>query len=254
MGAISTMKPKITIISVTCRKGGLDILAKCLNQQTFREFEHIIVTKSLDVWSRNFKTTYPLIIMWDPKKREGDNNNLHKGWNHAIKQAKGELIVSIVDLTWIPVNCLEKLWFAYQNDTKSCVTGIGHQYKEVINDKPEGLVWNDPRARLDQGTFYQVRPTEMELCVASFPKVGIYEVGGFDEIYDQGWALGEKETMYRMEKAGYKMFIDQTNEYRALYHDKLNLDHEQLYQKNSEIYLKHIQQIIDGERLRINYL
>ena len=29
---------------------------------------------------------------------------------------------------------------------------------------------------------------------------------------------------------------------------------EELYQKNSEVYLKHIQQIIDGQRLKVEYL
>ena len=248
--------PSVTVISVTCRQGGMDMLTQCLNQQTFRDFEQIIVTNRFDIWSNETKFDYPITLMWDPPKRQGDYYNLHKAWNAAIKQAKGELIVSIVDLTWIPINCLEKLWFAYQNDPKSCVTGVGHQYKEVINGRPENMIWKDPRARSDQSSFYQVPPTEMELCVASFPKQGILDIGGFDEIYDQGVALGEKEAMARMEKMDYKMFIDQTNEYRAIWHPRLNSDeqHKKHYAINTEVYLKHIRQIIDGERIKVNYL
>ena len=42
------------------------MLAKCLNQQNFREFEHIVVTKNLDIWSKNFKITY------DPEKNRNN--------------------------------------------------------------------------------------------------------------------------------------------------------------------------------------
>ena len=247
--------PKITVVSCTVREGGMDMLTKCLNQQTFRDFEHIIVTNTFKIWSGSTELKHHVSLMWDPKKKLGDDNNLHKAWNHAIKQAQGELIVSIVDLTWIPADCLQKLWTHFEQDPKSCVTCVGHQYKEVVNGKPEVEMWHDPRARLDQGSYYLVRPTEMELCVASFPKAGIYEVGGFDEVYDQGWALGEKEAMARMEKLGYKMFIDQTNEYRALWHDRLLGDnHEAQYQKNCNVYSNHIREIIEGKRLKVNYL
>ena len=131
----NVMKPKLTIISCTVRQEGLDMLTKCLNQQTFRDFEQIVITNRFDIWTKETKFTYPLTIMWDPKKNEGDYYNLHKAWNHAIRQAKGELIVSIVDLTWIRADCLQKLWDAYMANPKSCITCIGHQYKKVIDGR-----------------------------------------------------------------------------------------------------------------------
>ena len=251
MEAISLDMNKLTVLTVTTREGGLDMLAQCLLKQTFKDFEWIIVTNRLDFWTKRTKLVNKLTLIYDPPKREGDVNNQHKAWNAGIKHANGELIVSIVDLTWIPADCLQKLWTHYELNTKSCITCVGHQYDSEVDGRPEFEVWKDPRARTDLGSFYEVLAPEMELCVASFHKKAWEELGGFDEAYDQGVALGEKEFMARASKAGYTLYIDQTNEYRAIWHPRLSENHEENYQRNTQTYLKHIQEIVKGTRLKI---
>lgn len=232
--------PKITCVTPSIRIELLEILKKCLLRQTFDSFEWIVVSP--------FKYQDAIWIP-DPPMREGDYYRLNGAWNKAFRKARGELVVSIVDGLWFPPDTLEKLWQHYRNDPKSCVTCIGHQYDEVENGKPEHMVWRDPRARLDQGAFYEVSPREMELCVASLPLKAIRDVGGVDEEFDKYAALSEKEMCYRIEQQGYKFYIDQTLEYRAIHHPRLSEEWDKRYKEGCVYYEKCIKEILaDGTR------
>ena len=220
----------------------LPIVKKCLERQTFKDYEWLVVGP---IKEANIK---------EPVKREGDYYRLNGAWNNAYNAAQGKLIVSIVDGLWFPSDTLEKLWNHYLSNPKSCVTTIGHQYDRIENGKPEHMVWRDPRARTDLGTFYEVGHNEMELCVASFPRQAVIDVGGVDEEFDRYAALSEKEMMARMYKAGYKTYIDQTIEYRAIKHDRLSKEWDQRYQAGWPYYEKCIKEINEGKRLRLDFV
>ena len=230
----------ITVVTPSIRSEMLPIVRKCLDRQYFKGFEWLVVGP---IKEANIK---------EPSKREGDYYNLNKAWNATFRESKGELIVSIVDGLWFPPDTLERLWNHYRVNPKSCVTAVGHQYDKVENGKPEHLVWSDPRARGDLGTFYEVPHSEMELCVASFPRQAVIDVGGVDEEFDKYAALSEKEMMARMYKAGYKTYIDQSIEYRAIHHPRLNEKWEARYQAGWPYYEKCIKEINEGKRLHID--
>jgi hypothetical protein len=247
----------ITVISPTCRPEGIPILEKCLKRQTFKDFEWIIVcpTNCIDPIEKGMgDLNVDITILEEPPKREGDYYSLNKAWNHAFKEANGELIVNLVDWTWFPPDVLEKLWIHYQTDPKSCVSGIGHQYKDIVNGKPENRVWTDPRARLDQGSYYEVTESEMELCLASFPRQAVIDIGGFDDEYDRGCACSEKEAMLRMYRAGYKLYIDQDLLYRAFKHDRIGGSEawDKGYGIACELLAKHRKEIAECTRLNIH--
>ena len=136
------------------------------------------------------------------------------------------------------------------------MTTIGHQYDQEVNGKPEHMMWRDPRARLDQGSFYEVSPREMELCIASIPMEGIREVGGFDEEYDKRCAVSEKELCFRLDSLGYKFYIDQTIEYRAIHHPRIggNEKWDAGYEIACDLYAKHLKEIQAGTRQKLDYL
>lgn len=247
---------KITVITPSIRSEFLPIIGKCLSRQTEKDYEWLIVSPqdlfvSID---REIGHDYEFRFVPEPPKREGDYYNLNKAWNAGFKVCKGDLIVSIVDGLWFPPDTLERLWNHYQNNPKSCVTTIGHQYDQIVNGKPEHLVWSDPRARTDQGSFYEVLHREMELCIASFPRQAVLDVGGVDEEFDKYAALSEKEMMARMYSVGYKTYIDQTIEYRAIHHDRLSKEWDDRYQAGWPYYEQCMKEIERGTRLRLDYL
>lgn len=237
----------ISVITPTVRPEYIPILEKCLSRQTFKDFEWLIGSP-LNIEIKNAK------YIPDPPKKEGDYYGLNKSWNALFKASKGELIVNITDGLWFPPDTLEKLWQHYYNDPKSCISCIGHQYDRLENGKPEHLVWQDPRARIDQGSYYEVEATEMELCLGSFPRQAVLDVGGIDEKYDKGAALGEKEMFIRIQRSGYKLYLDQSIEYRAISHPRLSTEWDDKYKIATEMYLEDIKDIISGKRLRLDYL
>jgi glycosyltransferase involved in cell wall biosynthesis len=239
----------ISVITPTVREELMPIVAKSLEKQTLKDFEWIIVTP----FPEKFKG-YNAKVIKEPPKRKGDYYSLNKAWNEAFRHAKGSLIINIVDGIWFPPNTLERLLSHHQIDSKACITCVGCQYVEIKNDKPEGLVWRDPRMRLDMGTFYEVGHLEMELCLAAFPRQAVYDVGGIDEKFDKYAALSEKEMMLRMEQAGYKMYINQDIEYRALKHDRLSKEWDNKYLEAQTYYNSVVPDILKGKRIKLDYL
>jgi len=249
---------KISVVTPSIRPEFLPIVGKCLSRQLFCSFEWLIGAPQnlFTTIDREIGHDYDFKLVPEPEKKEGDYYNLNKCWNSLFKKAKGELIVNIVDGLWFPPDTLEKLWIHYQTNPKSCVTTIGHQYDKVENGKPEHMFWRDPRARSDLGSFYEVRETEMELCLASFPKQAVIDIGGFDEEYDKGAACSEKEAMLRIYNAGYKLFIDQSIEYRAIGHPRIggNEEWDKHYNIACELLFKHRKEIAEGRRLKLDYI
>lgn len=236
---------KISVITPSVREEGLEMVSKCLKRQTFTDYEWLVCSPF------DYKEA-----KWvpEPVKLGTDYYNLNKAMNALYKASEGELLVQITDWIYFPPDALEKLWRHYEENPKSLVSAVGNQYERVENNKPEGLVWVDPRKRLDLGTYYEVNPIDMEFCLGSLPKQAVYDVGGVDEAYDQGAAVGEKELCLRMDKLGYKFYIDQALEYRALKHPRLSEKWDDKYKIASHIFQNHVQQINNGTRLKLNFL
>lgn len=254
---------KISIVTPSVRFEGLDIVRKSLEKQAFKDWEWIVVCPA-SVAEKLNPSHHPhqqtrmlsekMMVVIEPDKNAGDMYNLNKAWNAAFKVAQGELIVSFVDMTWAPPDALQNFWEHYQDNPKSLVGGVGNQYSEVQNGKPEIMIWKDPRMRMDQGSFYEISPIDLEFCLTSVPKQAIYDIGGWDEEWDKYAALSEKEACLRMDKLGYKFYLDQSIEYRALTHPRLTKDWEERYQAGCKYMEKCIHEINNGTRLKLNYL
>src|SRR3990167_2791552 len=246
----------ISIITPSVRPELLNIVSRCLLWQTYRDFEWIVASPkklSVDI-DRNIgheDTLYRFVS--EPKKKEGTYYSINAAWNEGIRHSDGELFVSIVDGLWFPPDTLQKLWDHYKRDRMACIGGVGQQYDRMENGKPEHLVWSDPRVRSDT-TFYQIPPYDLELCIASLPMKGVRAVGGFDEEYDLAPAWSEKELACRMVKAGYTCYIDQSIEYRAIHHPRLNEEWDKKYPESVARFQEHYAQIQNGTRKKISYV
>lgn len=236
---------KISVLTPSVRPELLAIVEKCLSRQTFpqEEYEWLVCSP------RNYRFGD---YIKEPLKRKGDYYSLNKAMNALYKASKGELLIEITDGIWFEPDTLEKLWNHYLANPRACIGGVGNQFDEVINGKPEHLVWRDPRIRTDYGSFWEINPNDLELCIGSIPREAIFAVGGLDEMYDTGAALSEKELALRLDKAGYKFFLDSSIEYRAVKHGRLNGEWDNKYKIACELFAKHVHDIIHGDRQKID--
>ena len=231
----------ISIIYISNRYGGLDILRSNLQRQTFKNFELVFVdglySERKDLVKDYFKDFNIKHIDDSHILKEGYHSKLARCDNLAFKNCDNELIVSLQDYIYIPALGLEKFWNVYQEKGKALYTGKGHQYyypqaNEIIN--PKGLItvfeedytkkpdikfWTDPR---DFG-IPEVRlanPIEWEMNWAAIPREIIYELGGMDEQYDsEGFAFDNTNIATRASILGYQVYLDNTNECFGFNHD-----------------------------------
>lgn len=263
------MKPDISVVTVTNRPGGIDMMWSALKRQTKSSFEWVLCDTLADKRKellKDFSHNDPRIkhIQQKPKK-EGSVTGLAQAENEAIRNCSGDMVVLLQDYIWIAPDCLERYYFHYENmQGKGIVTGVGNIYgqpgKEDIVDsqglltvfekpftgKPEVVTWKDPRMRTDQGTFYECFPNDVEFNFCMLPYKVFEDIGGFDEEYDMvGHAWDNVNVCLRAEMLGYKTYIDQTIECRGLDHDYFWVNPVKVDQKKYPIMQFHFQRMDD---------
>lgn len=200
----------ISIITPSIRvPEGLEVVKKGLDRQTINDFEWLIGSpneSNVGKWIRDsFKGGF-----W----------TLNRMLNSLVREAKGDLVVSIQDYTFFNPDALEKFLFYYEKDSKSIVSGIGDKYESVY---PLGKrLWTDPRR--DTGNGFRTCPFHyIEGNFCAFPKQAIIDIGGFDESLDfEGYGLDFYSLFDRLSiKGGYKFYIDDTNESFSLTHGRV---------------------------------
>lgn len=238
---------QISVITPTIRPDGLRVIEKCLKRQDFTDWEWIVV--SPEELHKDI-TVSPTLLLADPPKDDGDFYCLNKAWNKAFAHAKGELCISIQDNMWFYPDMLSRFWHHHTTHPKGLFACVGNQYETTDErGEPVHVVWQDPRKRSDFGTFYEVPPSEIEFSVCALPRTAIEDAGGFDEEYDLGPAVGEKEMCLRLDRMGYKFFIDQGIEYKALKHPRMRTDWDEKYHSViTPLWLKHVKALNEGTR------
>lgn len=209
-------KMKVSIITPTIRKQGLDLVRNSLKKQTFTDFEWLIGSP----FNPKIKEA-----RWVKDDFNGGIWTLNRIYGELFKEAKGELIVSWQDYIWAYPDALEKFWRAYKA-TDGIITGVGDQYDQLDEyGKPCHKVWSDPRKRTDLGTFYEINFDDVEWNFACVPKRFVEEAGGIDTELD---FLGYGGDLYqladRLNDMGKRFYIDQLNESFTLRHRRERKD------------------------------
>lgn len=206
----------LSVITPTVREEGLEIVEKGLKRQIFTDYEWIVVSPN-----KPTNLTIPFTWIKDHEKKEGEYWTIYGAYNEAIRQAKGDLIVSIQDYTFFEPQALEKFNFHFQTEPKTCVSGVGNKYTSVYPELGE-LTWQDPRERNDQGTFYPCYPNDIEFNFCAIPKEAYYRVGGFDEDLNKWSSCCGLDVVTRLDMVGgYDFKLDQTNKTYSLGHGRL---------------------------------
>lgn len=232
----------ISVLYISNRYGGLDILKANLSRQSTNDFELVFVDGLYNERKNEVKKHFngfkikhldqSLIPM------EGFHSRLARADNVGFRNCDGDLIVCLQDYIWINPYGLEKfLEITKQYDGKVLVTGMGHQYKKPTVDdikdpkglitvfehnytrQPEILFWRDPRDNGEK-SVRPAEPVEWELNWASIPRKVIEDLGGMDEEYDRhGFAFDNTNISERAKMLGYKILLDPTNECYGFDHD-----------------------------------
>ena len=198
----------VSIITPSIRKEGLEIVRKALVNQTFENYEWIIGSPFDPIICSN----------WVRDDFEGGFWSLNRIYNKMIKKAKGELIISWQDYTYAKPDALSRFWNCYLQEPNTLVGGVGNKYKD---DTWSAKTWQDPRQRMDQGSYYECYPWDVEANFCSIPKKAIYDVGGFDEKMDfEGFGFDARGVFERIDMLDYKFKLDQANESFSLEHDR----------------------------------
>ena len=202
--------PKVTVITPSTRPTGIELVAKALKRQTLQDFEWLVVSPEDYGYGTWIK---------DPPKKEGDYWAIYKAYNEAIRHAKGELIVSIQDNTYVEPDALSRFWGHYVDEPKTLVSAVGNKYTD---DTFSVMTWKDPRERSDQGSYYNCFHNDIEWNCCAVPKEAFYGVGGFDESLDKYSSLCGLDVLQRLNIiGGWQFKLDQGIKSYSLEHGRL---------------------------------
>lgn len=229
---------KISVMNLTNRVGGIDILWANMKRQTMQDFELVLVDalwKDREKEVKEYINDPRLKYIRQNEKPEGAYTGLAHADNQGFRECSGELIVCLQDYQWIPPEGLEKYWMIYEKDPRALVTGVGHHYsdprpvnkdgkitvfQEPYTRRPEVLSWSDPRMNKERPQLSTADPVEWELSYASIPRQVIYDVGGMDEQFDfEGFAWDNTYIAYKAKLNGCNIYLDQSNECMGFDHD-----------------------------------
>lgn len=173
----------LSVLTPSIRPQHLHITQKCLENQTYQRFEWIT-----EIGLRN------------------RGNTLAQDMNKMLRRARGEKIVMLQDCIQIDRDALERI-DKLPNDFFTFPVGkvseFGH---DPLWD------WRTIESR-------ELAPEYWEADYAAAPRQAFFEIGGYDETFDEGWSWDNVEVAYRAKVAGYRFYVDRNIRGIALDHD-----------------------------------
>lgn len=221
---------KVSLLYVTNRPGGMDILKGNLDRQTFRDFEVIMV----DGRARDMAMLTVFLNGVGPHFRQfcEPRPGVWGAHNEGLRHCAGELVVFLQDYIWIRADGIAR-FVAAQETRPGFYTGIGNVgegpervqdgeltiWRDFYYGPPERVRWEDPRLGGWQGEIVEVTPDLWENNWACAPRDALIDLGGFDEGFESGWGWAEKDLAARAQMLGHKLYMDTGNRCMAWYHD-----------------------------------
>lgn len=215
---------KITVTLITKRlEPHIDWALESLKNQTFKDFEYIIVDGYYNRKGRKDEVVklikdmnLDFSVLHIPEKAsrwEGQRPQICNARNTALVFANGRYIVNHDDCTKMPPNWLERhmmwleknylvagTWIGYEkmdNGGKGIEGIYGLEYRSTIMKEPKG-----PR-EVAASLFYGAN--------CSYPVEGTVDINGFDEDLDGEMGQEDLSLAIRLERRGYKTIFDPLN-------------------------------------------
>lgn len=193
---------KISVLTPSIRMGGLNIVQKGLEKQTFP--------------NDSFEWLTELGLV-------SQGHSLNSAYNRMLRRAKGELVVSLQDYMLIRPDYLQKWWDAYQANPNAFMTApVGKVDDLNYSSQPQ---WDWRAFRNDENA--SIRPCEWdcwEIDNGAAPIAALKQIGGFDEALDGHWSADNVNVGCRAQLAGYEFKCLFDNPALAYNHD-LHIKH-----------------------------
>lgn len=227
---------KVSLLVITARYGGMDILRANLRRQVEKPHE-VILVDALYEQRRNAVATYlngtKVVHVPDPPKER--YCNIEAALNEGLSRCRGDLIVLLQDYVWIARHGIRRFVQTQKANGPCLVSGVGNVGSEPAeavdssglisifgqdySEMPEGVSWADPRITMQRGVI-PCEPVGWEANWACVAREVFEAIGGFDETYGDGWAWGNVDLAYRATHIGYKTYLDMDNRCVAFPHDE----------------------------------
>jgi len=218
----------VSIVTPTIRRGWWNIMSHNLMNQTYRNFEWIIVDDHEDNRehiAKEYAKRYNLNIryMRSKERKVKRTYGLTNANNTGLQAAKGELLVILQDFMLIPNDGIEQLVDVYRKNPDALIAPVDLHNKSSVkeditkedwyggNPLPVGeLIKKNIRIR-NQGLRSTTHPYDFEQNYGAIPMKIAKDLGGWYEYMDEGLGYDNTEFAWRALKKGYRILIDETN-------------------------------------------
>ena len=234
--------PKFSIVYLTYRTGGYELLADGLAHQTCQNYELICVDELTqfkevrDSYLRGKGVNLSAIV---PSKKPCFPNmayNLINSYNTGIMMSKGDYVIIMNDYSWLPPDALAK-WERWEPDLKNgvAISGVG---VEIHTNPPSQVedpisVWGNNSSAADAITkLYrhdnQINttwvPKAFEMFYSIFSYDFLVKMNGFEECYDYTFNNQVNPIANAVREAGGKVMVDQSNRVYMVEHKHFQFD------------------------------
>ena len=215
--------PLVSVITPSVRPLGLKMTAESLKRQSYQNIEWLIcMPEKYRLEAKEaIDNIFPYKFIGNPPIGEGKVWDLNYSYNRLIKSSHGKIIVTLQDWIYIGVDGVRKFVDIIEEFGDVAVSGVGNQFSQLGDyGKPECQTWNDPRINNKYGSFYEIFPQDFEWNWGALKKNILVDVGGFCEELDSGFGMDGYQVNERLDKLGYKFYIDQDNVSMTLRHNR----------------------------------
>lgn len=140
-------QPRMSVCCVTTRPGGIDVLLAGLKNQEFDDFEVVLVDahfhRRRDVVADYFAKAQIALRHVPPRLQNFPLDSVPQYRNTAIAKASGELLVWLVDYSFVPPSGLQAHWDIYEKHDKE-VAGMGAHWYVLPPPLAFDLPWYAP--------------------------------------------------------------------------------------------------------------
>jgi len=219
---------KLTVYTPTVRKGWWNVMAKNLSEQTYKNFEWVIIDDigyDRTEIAKKYATEYGLDIKIYPGKDRAKKRTygLVNANNTVMEKAEGEVIVFLQDFIVIPQDGLEQIAFLHRKDPSALIAPCDMYVAPKIKPDIESEDWFHGETDVigdfirknirikNIGLRYSDHAFDFEQNYGAIPTKIARELGGWYEFYDEGLGYDNTDIAYRALKKGYKLLVDETN-------------------------------------------